>query len=162
MGHTKKSIRRESCWIVSNILAGTKSQVDRIIHEQPLIDRCVVLFHTDDNDVKKQLCYVFGNMSSIGEASRVGEIYASCQVLQILSELIKQDIDVRLLQVALIGLKDVLRLDERIGDGAMATAVQRMPGLLERLQSLQYHKSKTIYQLVHKIFQSYFKIEEEV
>jgi len=25
--------------------------------------------------------------------------------------------------VALIGLKDVLRLDERIGDGAMATAV---------------------------------------
>lgn len=53
MGHTKKSIRRESCWIVSNILAGTKSQVDRIIHEQPLIDRCVVLFHTDDNDVKK-------------------------------------------------------------------------------------------------------------
>lgn len=48
-----KIIRRETCWILSNISAGTLDQVSAIINEMGLIKTLADLLENDIQDVKQ-------------------------------------------------------------------------------------------------------------
>jgi len=45
--HQKKQIRREVCWILSNITAGTKNQIDQFIMNEYLLTKVLELFERD-------------------------------------------------------------------------------------------------------------------
>lgn len=53
LDHHKKVVRREACWVLSNITAGTKNQVEAVVRSQSLIKRILTLFDMDSNDVKR-------------------------------------------------------------------------------------------------------------
>lgn len=43
----KSLVRREVCWIISNISAGTRSQVDLLLSKEKMIDKILTLFELD-------------------------------------------------------------------------------------------------------------------
>ena len=51
--HHKKVVRREACWVISNIAAGSRQQVDAIITRGTLLKKVLELFETDGCDVKR-------------------------------------------------------------------------------------------------------------
>jgi Armadillo/beta-catenin-like repeat len=53
LDHPKKVGRREACWVVSNIAAGTRFQVESLLNKQSLLSIVLRLFETDGNDVRK-------------------------------------------------------------------------------------------------------------
>ena len=44
LDHHKKVVRREACWVLSNITAGNKAQVQAVVKNEPLIRRVLELF----------------------------------------------------------------------------------------------------------------------
>lgn len=62
----RKSIRREACWILSNVCAGPCSQVSQVISQVGILPRLLSMFQHDANDVKREICYVFSNMAHMG------------------------------------------------------------------------------------------------
>lgn len=56
---------------MSNIAAGTRSQVDQILDRDKLIDKVLTLFELDSSEVKREICYVFGNMVFLGDKNRI-------------------------------------------------------------------------------------------
>lgn len=66
LNHQKKTIRREVCWIISNICAGTSSQINQVLSNSNLLLKLSQLFLQDELDVRREICYVFSNMSELG------------------------------------------------------------------------------------------------
>ena len=52
--HTKKPIRKETCWMLSNICAGTQAQIQAVLSVPGLLDRAVHLLSQHDWEVKKE------------------------------------------------------------------------------------------------------------
>jgi importin subunit alpha-1 len=46
----KKAIRKDACWIVSNIAAGTEQQVEALINNN-FLPSLIRVVHTDDSEV---------------------------------------------------------------------------------------------------------------
>jgi importin subunit alpha-6/7 len=79
--HEKKSIRREACWILSNICAGSKRQIAQVLARPTLLYRVALLFTSDHNDVKKEVCYVFANMCHLGDVKAVYAVVLELKVI---------------------------------------------------------------------------------
>lgn len=57
MTNHKKSIKKEACWTISNITAGTKEQIQAVF-DANLIAPLVKLLATAEYDIKKEVCCV--------------------------------------------------------------------------------------------------------
>lgn len=61
--HEKKVIRRETCWILSNIAAGTKVQIGYLLNRKDLFSTLLELFKTDHSSVTKEIAFIYENMN---------------------------------------------------------------------------------------------------
>ena len=75
---------------MSNIAAGTRSQVDQLLEKDQLIDKVLTLFELDSADVKREICYIFGNMVFLGDQSKVKNLIISKEVLRYYGDCIIQ------------------------------------------------------------------------
>eukprot|EP00178_Gracilaria_changii_P007837 TRINITY_DN24422_c0_g1_i1.p1 TRINITY_DN24422_c0_g1~~TRINITY_DN24422_c0_g1_i1.p1 ORF type:complete len:114 (-),score=12.11 TRINITY_DN24422_c0_g1_i1:262-603(-) len=66
LDHYKKVVRREACWVISNIAAGNRNQVEAILSRENMMKKILELFETDGNDVKREICYIFSNFAHAG------------------------------------------------------------------------------------------------
>jgi hypothetical protein len=55
-------IRRETCWVLSNIAAGSKEQVEALLKLDLLVKKIVELFKIDGEDVKREICHIFASI----------------------------------------------------------------------------------------------------
>ena len=58
--NTKKCIKKEACWVVSNIAAGTRAQVAAIIQNEIIPPLVSCLAPRNDTEVRKEACW--GNL----------------------------------------------------------------------------------------------------
>lgn len=80
--HHKKVVRREACWVLSNISAGIRAQVDAILGREVLIKKILELFETDGNDVRREICYIFSNFAHAGEPTNIFNLYKSVNIIR--------------------------------------------------------------------------------
>jgi importin subunit alpha-1 len=68
--HHKKSIKKEACWTISNITAGTKEQIQAVI-DAGLIPHLVHLLAAGEFDIKKEAAWAISNATSGGTADQI-------------------------------------------------------------------------------------------
>lgn len=73
--HEKKSIRKEACWITSNICAGTTSQVRQVVGKAELMIALGGMLWQEEIDVRKEIAYIFKNMGHTADKRATLEIY---------------------------------------------------------------------------------------
>ena len=56
VGHLKISVRREACWTLSNIAAGSQEQIGQIISEVAYLSKLISMAIAEPLDVKKFFC----------------------------------------------------------------------------------------------------------
>ena len=162
LDHEKKAVRREACWILSNVCAGSKRQIAQVAGCQALLLKVALLFVSDCNEVKREICYVFGNMCHLGETALVYRTILELRVFDTYLALLADDGDAKLLEKALTTLYDILVVGERAAQpNPFLRMMESVPGCLERLEALQRHDSGEIYRLVLKIVQRFFTLEDE-
>lgn len=162
----KDGIKKEACWTISNITAGSHYQIQAVIDANIIPPLISILTHADFK-TKKEACWAISNATSGGLQEPAQIRYLVQQgCIRPLCELLKT-MDNKIIQVALDGLENILKVGEEdknaAGPGAnnaYATHVEECGGMVT-IHNLQHHENLEIYKKCFFIMDKYFPDEEE-
>ncbi|KAL1221524.1 Importin subunit alpha-6 [Cardamine amara subsp. amara] len=160
----KKSIKKETCWTISNITAGTTSQIQEVIEAgiaQPLIE----LLQNGEFDIKKEAVWAISNATSGGSHEQI-KFFVDQGCIKPLCDLLSCP-DPRVVTVSLEGLENILKVGEaqkelgNTGDvNLYAQMIEDAEGL-EKIENLQSHDNTEIYEKAARILVSYWAEEDD-
>lgn len=163
----KDGIRKEACWTISNVTAGSPPQIQAVI-DANIIPPLINILQNADFKTRKEACWAISNATSGGlqEPSQIrylvsqGCIKPLCDLLTMM--------DVKIIQVALDGLDNILKVGEMdrlaAGPGAInqyALYVEEAGGMIT-IHNLQQHDNLEIYKKAFNIMDKYFPDDEEI
>uniref|UniRef100_A0A673C8Y6 Importin subunit alpha n=1 Tax=Sphaeramia orbicularis TaxID=375764 RepID=A0A673C8Y6_9TELE len=139
----KESIKKEACWTISNITAGNRAQI-----------QCCSIFSLNELYI---LLHLRVCTSPCRHLVELGCIKPLCDLLTLM--------DSKIVQVALNGLENILRLGEleaKRGGGinTYCALIEEAYGL-DKLEFLQGHENQEIYQKAFDLIERYFNTEDE-
>lgn len=155
----KEAIRKEACWTISNITAGSPTQIQAVI-DANLIPPLINVLQNADFRTKKEACWGISNATSGGLAEPNQIRYLVSQgVIKPLCDLLKS-MDNKIIQVALDGLENILKVGEMDkeasqGQNPYALYVEEAGGMLA-IHNLQTHENNEIYKKCFFIMDKFF------
>uniref|UniRef100_A0A667X3T6 Importin subunit alpha n=1 Tax=Myripristis murdjan TaxID=586833 RepID=A0A667X3T6_9TELE len=158
----KESIKKEACWTISNITAGNRAQIQMVI-DAGLLPPLITILQVAEFRTRKEAAWAITNATSGGSAEQIrhlvelGCIKPLCDLLTLM--------DSKIVQVALNGLENILRLGEleaKRGGGInpYCALIEEAYGL-DKLEFLQGHENQEIYQKAFDLIERYFSPEDE-
>ncbi|XP_019062233.1 importin subunit alpha-5 isoform X2 [Fukomys damarensis] len=159
----KESIKKEACWTISNITAGNRAQIQTVI-DANIFPALISILQTAEFRTRKEAAWAITNATSGGSAEQIkylvelGCIKPLCDLLTVM--------DSKIVQVALNGLENILRLGEqeakRNGSGInpYCALIEEAYGL-DKIEFLQSHENQEIYQKAFDLIEHYFGTEDE-
>jgi importin subunit alpha-6/7 len=163
----KDGIRKEACWTISNITAGSPPQIQAVI-DANIIPPLINILSNADFKTRKEACWAISNATSGGlqEPSQIrylvsqGCIKPLCDLLTMM--------DNKIIQVALDGLDNILKVGESDKQAAGPGAINKYAQFVEEaggmvtIHNLQQHDNIDIYKKAFNIMDKYFPDEEEM
>jgi hypothetical protein len=161
MSHRKKGIKKEACWTVSNITAGSGEQIQRVL-DANLIPPLITMLRDESFDIQKEAAWAISNATSGGNATQIrflaesGAISALCGLFSCT--------DPKIIMVALEGIENILRAGKREATKSCTTnpyndAVEECGGL-DGLEVLQRHDNEEIYDRAVRVLREHFESDE--
>ncbi|XP_060046571.1 importin subunit alpha-6 isoform X3 [Erinaceus europaeus] len=163
LSSSKESIRKEACWTVSNITAGNRAQIQAVI-DANIFPFLIEILQKAEFRTRKEAAWAITNATSGGTPEQIrylvalGCIKPLCDLLTVM--------DSKIVQVALNGLENILRLGEQEskqnggGINAYCALIEEVYGL-DKIEFLQSHENQEIYQKAFDLIEHYFGVEEE-
>ncbi|KAB0390759.1 hypothetical protein E2I00_003751 [Balaenoptera physalus] len=124
---TQESIRKEACWTISNITAGNRAQIQAVI-DANIFPVLIEILQKAEFRTRKEAAWAITNATSGGTPEQIrylvslGCIKPLCDLLTVM--------DSKIVQVALNGLENILRLGEQEGKRS-GSGVNPYCGLIE-------------------------------
>lgn len=163
----KDGIRKEACWTISNITAGNSTQIQAVI-DANIIPPLIHLLSNGDLKTRKEACWAISNATSGGlqkpEQIRYlvdrGCIKPLCDLLACP--------DNKIIQVALDGLENILKVGEMDKDAAgegeninrYALFIEECHGM-EKIHDCQTNANEEIYMKAYNMIEKYFSDEDD-
>uniref|UniRef100_A0A8C2DGH0 Karyopherin alpha 5 (importin alpha 6) n=1 Tax=Cyprinus carpio TaxID=7962 RepID=A0A8C2DGH0_CYPCA len=159
----KESIKKEACWTVSNITAGNRAQIQVVI-EANIFPVLIEILQKAEFRTRKEAAWAITNATSGGTPEQIrylvslNTIKPMCDLLTVM--------DSKIVQVALNGLENILRLGEQeskqngTGINPYCALIEEAYGL-DKIEFLQSHENQEIYQKAFDLIEHYFGVEEE-
>jgi hypothetical protein len=154
----KTQERKEACWAISNIAAGTASQLAAVLASGVLLPVATALRHAEF-EIKKEACWVVCNAvhgSSQEQALFIAEQYG---VLEPMVQMLGVA-DARMVGITLDFLDNLLKAGEAAA-AARGDAENRVVvwldecGGVDKLEELQEHKNEDIYKKAVSLLETY-------
>lgn len=168
LSSTKDGIRKEACWTISNITAGNSTQIQSVI-DANIIPPLINLLSNGDFKTRKEACWAISNATSGGLQKPDQIRYLVSQgCIKPLCDLLACP-DNRIIQVALDGLENILKVGEMDKDSSQQgdPSVNRYAlfieeaGGMEKIHDCQNNANEEIYMKAYTIIERYFSDEEE-
>lgn len=156
LNSSKRMVRKESCWVLSNIAAGTTAQIKTILRTKGLTQRVIEMAEEDQWEVRKEAIWVVSNIATGGSDKQIqsvieaGAIDALCTNLNVN--------DSKMILVILDAIDCILKLGVKLNKD-YASFVDECEGL-SMIESLQEHDSDEIYQKAISIIELYFGTDD--
>lgn len=162
LSSSRETVRKEACWTVSNITAGNPQQIQAVI-EASIFPVLIDILGKAEFKTRKEAAWAITNATSGGKPEQIrylvhhGCIQPLCDLLTVM--------DMKIVQVALNGLENILRLGEQDaavhnGINPYAVVIEECYGL-DKIEFLQSHQNMEIYQKAFDIIERYFGSDEE-
>lgn len=169
LGSSKDGIRKEACWTISNITAGNSTQIQAVI-DANLFPPLINLLSNGDFKTRKEACWAISNATS-GGLQKLEQIRYLVQqgCIKPLCDLL-QCPDNKIIQVALDGLENILKVGEMDKESSDNAADQRInryalfieeAGGMEKIHECQNNVNEEIYMKAYNIIEKYYSDEEE-
>jgi HEAT repeat protein len=157
--NSKKSVRKETCWAVSNVAAGTTRQLDFLMEHMDVLKLVLEQMSSGAEwDVRKEAVWVISNISTAAKNAhlltllQLGVITPICDVLTV--------DDAKVVMCALEALEVFLKLNDTRADLDLLAAVSDCGGV-DALENLQEHANTDVYEKAVELIEMYFGGEEE-
>jgi hypothetical protein len=154
-----KAIRKEACWGISNITAGTAQQIQMVIDAQ-IIPMVIALMKSSEFEIRKEAAWTLSNASSCGNAEQV--LYLVQQnVIPLFCELLTC-YDQATVSICLDGLENILKLgsdSKRFGSpNPFIRLIEECNGSA-LLNALVNHQNPAIFEKVSSVL-DYFEADD--
>jgi importin subunit alpha-6/7 len=162
LDHEKPSIRKEACWAISNITAGSADQIEYVI-SSGIVDPLIRLLEFDNFDVQKEATWAITNATTGGTAQQLHYLVEKNAIPALCGMLTCRD--PKIIVVALDGLQYLLQQGQRnAGDdpdkNEYADILQENQG--EKLiYDLQAFESEEVATKATEILRLFFNAESE-
>ncbi len=177
MNHQKIGVQKEAAWTLSNITAGTQSQIQCVI-EAGLIPVLVQVLATSELRVQKEAAWALTNFTSGASTEQVLYL-VQCQIIKPICDLLSAK-DPKLIKVLLDGLCNILLVSKmtkslkiQLKNRAISKKVAEKVGQLEhariyieeinglnKIEELQEHENEEVYKLAYHMVEKFFSDEE--
>ncbi|XP_053123020.1 importin subunit alpha-7 isoform X4 [Hemicordylus capensis] len=159
----KESIRKEACWTISNVTAGNRAQIQAVI-DANIFPVLIEILQKAEFRTRKEAAWAITNATSGGTPEQIkylvnlGCIKPLCDLLTVM--------DSKIVQVALNGLENILRLGEQeakqsgTGINPYCSLIEEAYGL-DKIEFLQSHENQEIYQKAFDLIEHYFGIDDD-
>ncbi|XP_066555276.1 importin subunit alpha-5 [Amia ocellicauda] len=158
----KESIKKEACWTISNITAGNRAQIQMVI-DANILPALINILQVAEFRTRKEAAWAITNATSGGSAEQIrylvemGCVKPLCDLLTLM--------DPKVVQVALNGLENILRLGEQEakrsgGINPYCAPIEEAYGL-DKIEFLQGHENQEIYQKAFDLIEHYFNPDDE-
>ncbi|CAK59170.1 unnamed protein product (macronuclear) [Paramecium tetraurelia] len=148
--HKNKAIRREICWSLSNIAAGTAAQVKQIIRNDSLLSSLFEELEKGTPEIKKEIAFILSNSVIYAELKDLDHLVMSHGLIQKLSSLLDMS-DKTVIQVSLEGIFEFLKRFQHDEKFEIYKQIIKESNLIEKVEQKQTHSSNVIYENSIKI-----------
>lgn len=161
--HSKKAIRKETCWAISNITAGTREQIQAVINAE-LIPGVISMLQTGDFDIKKEAAWAISNATSGGSPQQI-EYLVQCGCLKPMVELMSIS-DAKIAGVCLEAMENILKAGQAkqrengLSENPCCALIEQAEGLA-KIEALQEDPNEEVYLKAMHILETYFPLEED-
>ncbi|CBJ31635.1 conserved unknown protein [Ectocarpus siliculosus] len=156
--HPKKNIRKEACWTLSNIVAGTSPQMASVCDSPGLLGGVIELLSGDVWEVQKEANFVISNVATASDASRVRQL-VNLEAIPALSSMLDRA-DAKAILVALDAISAIFALDSE-DNGLPWVQMFDESGGLDRLEQLQEHENRAVYDKAIEIIERFYGCEDD-
>ena len=112
MGSQSKEVRKNSCWLASNIARGNHEQITKLVRKKKVVQELVASAMHDRWDVRKEALWALVNICVCGNPSHVLSLVQADGLGPLVMVLSLENADVALLIGALDAIKNVLELND--------------------------------------------------
>ena len=164
----KMQTRKEACWAMSNVAAGTPAQLDLLMNT-PLPALVIERFAKDEFDVKKEAGWVVANAMHSYQSepgARAAAIVARLVELGCIAPMVSmlEANDATMQKLMLDAMTNMMAAGKELGASkgvnVFAVAMDEAEGI-DALEKLQEHENEEVYSKAVHLLETYFGAEEE-
>lgn len=161
LSHEKRSVRRETCWALSNITAGSPEQIHFIVSNQQFVEKIISLIVTDCAEIRREALWILSNACCQGKPEDTLSLL-QLNLMETLVGLLDQE-DSKTLTVALEALGHILKCGKKNfmnnnNENPFATRLESL-GAIPKIEKLQLHQSNDVYKKAVKLLETNFELE---
>lgn len=161
LNHSKKNIRREACWAVSNVAAGTLAQISALMTVPGLVASVITVLKTGEWNVRKEAAWVVSNITTTGAPAHAAQLVSAGVIDALVDSLASND--ARMLCVVLDAVGSLLNVGRKLakaGTGSGFADAFEEAGLLTHLEDLQEHAAEDVYVKCVGLIEEYYGVED--
>ncbi len=156
---SQRTIRKETCWLASNIAAGTHDQITLLMQNTSLMFKLADIALNSTWEIKKEALWVLSNICTTGTDDHVKGLVQMSGLPPLAEVLSLKNADATVLGATLDAIERILDVGERY-NADYAKLFDECNGI-DHLETLQEHPSNSVYQKTVKIIETYFGEDEQ-
>ncbi len=155
---SEKGIRKDACWALSNVTAGSQSQIQAVI-EANIIPSLIHILSEAEAGTKKEAAWAISNVARYGSPEQIHYVVDQGCIRPLCDLLTAKDAQV--VELALETLESILEAGVQRGcDSQYANEIGQAEGL-DKIWRLQTHKNSGICQKAVMIQETYFSSSDK-
>jgi len=161
IGHPNNMIKKEICWMISNIAAGTLLQLETLV-EKGYVKIMTKILREEESSIKYEAIWAICNFTLVEKRNLIESIIKD-NILDTIIYITKFK-QARFIAVGLEALCNLLKYGKEIfpnQDGSNPIELElEKNNVWDILENLQYHESEIVYEKAIYLIESYLTVEK--